>query len=60
MGPMRSSIRVVHGTTGVVFDSPHSGTAYPEDFGIACPLETLRRYIAGYRRSDEIAPVTAP
>jgi N-formylglutamate deformylase len=26
----------------LVFDSPHSGTAYPEDFGYACPLEVLR------------------
>jgi len=27
----------------VVFDSPHSGTAYPEDFGTIAPLATLRR-----------------
>ncbi len=25
----------------VVFDSPHSGTDYPEDFGYACDFETL-------------------
>lgn len=25
----------------VVFDSPHSGTNYPEDFGYACDFETL-------------------
>ncbi len=27
----------------VVFDSPHSGTAYPDDFDFVCPLEDLRR-----------------
>ena len=27
----------------LVFDSPHSGSHYPEDFGFTCPLETLRR-----------------
>jgi N-formylglutamate deformylase len=26
----------------LVFDSPHSGTEYPEDFRYACPLEILR------------------
>ena len=26
----------------VVFDSPHSGVAYPADFGFACPLTLLR------------------
>jgi N-formylglutamate amidohydrolase len=26
----------------LVFDSPHSGTEYPEDFGYACPLGLLR------------------
>ena len=26
-----------------VFDSPHSGTAYPEDFGTIAPLAVLRR-----------------
>ncbi len=26
----------------LVFDSPHSGSAYPEDFGYACPLDILR------------------
>jgi N-formylglutamate amidohydrolase len=26
----------------LVFDSPHSGTEYPVDFGYACPLEVLR------------------
>src|ERR1051325_7592463 len=27
----------------LVFDSPHSGDVYPEDFGFACPLEILRQ-----------------
>ena len=27
----------------LVFDSPHSGSHYPEDFRFACSLETLRR-----------------
>ena len=27
----------------LVFDSPHSGSDYPEDFRFTCPLETLRR-----------------
>ncbi|MEQ9813258.1 MAG: N-formylglutamate amidohydrolase [Azospirillaceae bacterium] len=27
----------------VVFDSPHSGTVYPDDFGFACPLAKLRQ-----------------
>jgi N-formylglutamate deformylase len=27
----------------LVFDSPHSGSLYPEDFAFTCPLETLRR-----------------
>ncbi|HEY0522567.1 MAG TPA: N-formylglutamate amidohydrolase [Stellaceae bacterium] len=26
----------------LVFDSPHSGTIYPEDFRFACPFEVLR------------------
>jgi N-formylglutamate deformylase len=26
----------------LVFDSPHSGTEYPEDFRFSCPLEILR------------------
>jgi N-formylglutamate amidohydrolase len=29
--------------TPVVFDSPHSGTDYPEDFGSIAPLSVLRR-----------------
>lgn len=31
------------GTTPLVLDSPHSGTRYPDDFGSACDLPTLRR-----------------
>jgi N-formylglutamate amidohydrolase len=27
----------------VVFDSPHSGSVYPSDFGFAAPLEVMRR-----------------
>jgi N-formylglutamate amidohydrolase len=26
----------------LVFDSPHSGSYYPEDFGFCCPIEVLR------------------
>ena len=26
----------------LVFDSPHSGSTYPEDFGYSCPFEALR------------------
>jgi N-formylglutamate deformylase len=31
------------GSTPLVLDSPHSGTAYPPDFGFACDLAHLRR-----------------
>ncbi len=31
------------GSTPLVLDSPHSGTAYPPDFAYACALATLRR-----------------
>jgi N-formylglutamate amidohydrolase len=31
------------GSVPLVLDSPHSGRAYPEDFGHAVPLEALRR-----------------
>lgn len=27
----------------LVFDSPHSGSVYPDDFGFVCPLPVLRR-----------------
>ncbi len=33
----------VPGAAALVLDSPHSGTVYPEDFGFACDLATLRR-----------------
>lgn len=36
------AIRVVPGSTPLVFDSPHSGTQYPADFDMACALEQLR------------------
>jgi N-formylglutamate deformylase len=36
-------VSVVPGHTALVLDSPHSGTAYPEDFGFACDLLDLRR-----------------
>ena len=26
----------------LVFDSPHSGSSYPENFRFCCPLEVLR------------------
>ncbi|WP_237288508.1 N-formylglutamate amidohydrolase [Variovorax sp. PAMC 28711] len=31
------------GTTGLVLDSPHSGTVYPDDFRSCCERATLRR-----------------
>ena len=36
LAPRRSAVPVV-------FDSPHSGTAYPEDFGCIAPLRIIRR-----------------
>ncbi|MDW5444880.1 N-formylglutamate amidohydrolase [Polaromonas sp. SM01] len=38
-----SLVRSLPGTTALVLDSPHSGTAYPEDFAFACALPMLRR-----------------
>jgi N-formylglutamate deformylase len=35
-------LRSVPGRTPLVFDSPHSGTAYPADFGHACDAASLR------------------
>ncbi len=32
----------------LVFDSPHSGSQYPEDFRFSCALENLRRSEDGY------------
>ncbi|MEO8020324.1 N-formylglutamate amidohydrolase [Polaromonas sp.] len=40
---MTPFLRYLPGTTPLVLDSPHSGTAYPDDFGHACELQTLRR-----------------
>jgi N-formylglutamate amidohydrolase len=31
------------GALPLVFDSPHSGAVYPDDFGYCCPLPVLRR-----------------
>jgi N-formylglutamate amidohydrolase len=40
---MSEFVRHLAGTCAVVLDSPHSGTAYPQDFGHACDLQLLRR-----------------
>lgn len=43
---IRSMVSVVHAVSGtgpLVLDSPHSGTAYPPDFGFACDAMVLRR-----------------
>ncbi|HYW58800.1 MAG TPA: N-formylglutamate amidohydrolase [Polaromonas sp.] len=40
---MTSLFRYLPGATALVLDSPHSGTAYPDDFAYACELPTLRR-----------------
>ncbi|RIX80592.1 N-formylglutamate amidohydrolase [Acidovorax cavernicola] len=39
----RAQVTSVAGHTPLVLDSPHSGTAYPEDFRPVCDLATLRR-----------------
>ncbi len=36
-------VKQISGSTALVLDSPHSGTAYAEDFGFACDLATLRQ-----------------
>ena len=41
IGPMDAWIRVVPGASALVLDSPHSGTAYPDDFGHACEMGEL-------------------
>src|SRR6185312_2058697 len=33
----------IAGALPLVFDSPHSGSLYPEDFAYRCPLTVLRR-----------------
>ncbi|HUR88196.1 MAG TPA: N-formylglutamate amidohydrolase [Ramlibacter sp.] len=40
---METWLRVVPGTTPLVLDSPHSGTAYPDDFGHSCDMRELRQ-----------------
>ncbi|TFZ03253.1 N-formylglutamate amidohydrolase [Ramlibacter rhizophilus] len=40
---MHSQVVYVPGTTALVLDSPHSGTAYPEDFRFCCEHGVLRR-----------------
>lgn len=39
----RAQVTSLAGHTPLVLDSPHSGTAYPDDFRPACDLATLRR-----------------
>ena len=39
---MSALVRYSPGTSALVLDSPHSGTAYPADFGYACGLAALR------------------
>jgi len=39
----RAQVTSVAGHTPLVLDSPHSGTAYPEDFRPVCDIATLRR-----------------
>ena len=36
------AIRALAGTTPLVFDSPHSGTRYPDDFRFSCDFALLR------------------
>lgn len=38
-----SLVRFLPGSAPLVLDSPHSGTAYPADFGHACDLAVLRQ-----------------
>lgn len=40
---MNSQILSIPGSSAVILDSPHSGTAYPADFDYSCDLATLRR-----------------
>lgn len=40
---MDSLVRSIAGTAPLVLDSPHSGVAYPADFGHACELAVLRQ-----------------
>ncbi|MEY3666444.1 MAG: hypothetical protein RLZZ153_2626 [Pseudomonadota bacterium] len=43
MNAENQAIRVVEGNSHVVFDSPHSGVFYPDDFQPACDLSLLRQ-----------------
>ncbi|TFZ07786.1 N-formylglutamate amidohydrolase [Ramlibacter humi] len=36
------AIRATPGTTAAIFDSPHSGTVYPDDFNYACGFAEMR------------------
>src|SRR5688500_8631426 len=40
---MSSAVKIIAGSTPLVLDSPHSGVAYPDDFGYACDPQVLRR-----------------
>ncbi len=40
---MTPFLRSLPGSTALVLDSPHSGTAYPADFAHACAMPVLRR-----------------
>lgn len=40
---MAPDVHALAGTSPLVLDSPHSGTAYPPDFDHACDLQLLRR-----------------
>ena len=43
MAGMTSLVRAIAGRTALVLDSPHSGVAYPDDFGHACDFAVLRQ-----------------
>ena len=38
-----SVLRPAQAALPMIIDSPHSGTAYPADFGYSAPFELLRR-----------------
>lgn len=40
---VKAPIKQFAGSTALVLDSPHSGTAYPQDFGFACDFAVLRQ-----------------
>lgn len=41
-GAAAATVRTIPGRTPLVFDSPHSGTRYPEDFAFSCDFSLLR------------------